>query len=105
MIRRPPRSTLFPYTTLFRSQCGVRSKAREGSLSLWYPSVPSYLAFHGDLGSCLNVSAQICAPVVSCRPVTNVTDKKQLGRQQAQASGGHAKLRGIAGILHILTHL
>src|SRR5256885_15898526 len=24
MIRRPPRSTLFPYTTLFRSQGGVR---------------------------------------------------------------------------------
>src|SRR3712207_8691991 len=23
MIRRPPRSTLFPYTTLFRSICGV----------------------------------------------------------------------------------
>src|SRR5438034_3271181 len=25
MIRRPPRSTLFPYTTLFRSQRGVDS--------------------------------------------------------------------------------
>src|SRR5437870_6705898 len=24
MIRRPPRSTLFPYTTLFRSLCGMR---------------------------------------------------------------------------------
>src|SRR3712207_7745223 len=24
MIRRPPRSTLFPYTTLFRSKGGVR---------------------------------------------------------------------------------
>src|SRR3712207_7587746 len=24
MIRRPPRSTLFPYTTLFRSQPGIR---------------------------------------------------------------------------------
>src|SRR2546429_4144870 len=24
MIRRPPRSTLFPYTTLFRSICGTR---------------------------------------------------------------------------------
>src|SRR2546426_12107259 len=24
MIRRPPRSTLFPYTTLFRSQQGLR---------------------------------------------------------------------------------
>src|SRR3712207_8077591 len=23
MIRRPPRSTLFPYTTLFRSSCGI----------------------------------------------------------------------------------
>src|SRR2546427_2890761 len=27
MIRRPPRSTLFPYTTLFRSRWGVRSVA------------------------------------------------------------------------------
>src|SRR5947208_11257601 len=26
MIRRPPRSTLFPYTTLFRSQLATRSK-------------------------------------------------------------------------------
>src|SRR3712207_7148722 len=25
MIRRPPRSTLFPYTTLFRSGCELRS--------------------------------------------------------------------------------
>src|SRR2546422_10209385 len=27
MIRRPPRSTLFPYTTLFRSELGVRQLA------------------------------------------------------------------------------
>src|SRR5256885_11458995 len=27
MIRRPPRSTLFPYTTLFRSECSACSKA------------------------------------------------------------------------------
>src|SRR5258708_31696915 len=27
MIRRPPRSTLFPYTTLFRSLTGSRSRA------------------------------------------------------------------------------
>src|SRR2546430_13398209 len=25
MIRRPPRSTLFPYTTLFRSECRARN--------------------------------------------------------------------------------
>src|SRR2546430_12677294 len=29
MIRRPPRSTLFPYTTLFRSDAGVRQRLAE----------------------------------------------------------------------------
>src|SRR2546430_9854171 len=29
MIRRPPRSTLFPYTTLFRSQRGESEQAAE----------------------------------------------------------------------------
>src|SRR3712207_8275166 len=28
MIRRPPRSTLFPYTTLFRSRAGLRKILR-----------------------------------------------------------------------------
>src|SRR2546422_2959201 len=28
MIRRPPRSTLFPYTTLFRSRAGVAPRPR-----------------------------------------------------------------------------
>src|SRR3712207_7480432 len=31
MIRRPPRSTLFPYTTLFRSRSGLRA-GRPGGL-------------------------------------------------------------------------
>src|SRR5256885_347639 len=29
MIRRPPRSTLFPYTTLFRSRAGIRCDLRD----------------------------------------------------------------------------
>src|SRR2546430_8030404 len=31
MIRRPPRSTLFPYTTLFRSAPGGRAHERTGA--------------------------------------------------------------------------
>src|SRR5258708_24766611 len=31
MIRRPPRSTLFPYTTLFRSDRGVGREGREAA--------------------------------------------------------------------------
>src|SRR3712207_8426530 len=32
MIRRPPRSTLFPYTTLFRSVCWATSGSRTASV-------------------------------------------------------------------------
>src|SRR5690242_21287576 len=35
MIRRPPRSTLFPYTTLFRSHAGVAAEdGRRGGCSV-----------------------------------------------------------------------
>src|SRR2546422_7149474 len=34
MIRRPPRSTLFPYTTLFRSDRGGRHRERRALLKL-----------------------------------------------------------------------
>src|SRR2546427_6195709 len=34
MIRRPPRSTLFPYTTLFRSCVGLSRRAPELSLAV-----------------------------------------------------------------------
>src|SRR5205814_6930223 len=46
MIRRPPRSTLFPYTTLFRS----KFKIAEGQ---WYRYAPSYVspAYHLKLRS------------------------------------------------------
>src|SRR2546429_9916658 len=39
MIRRPPRSTLFPYTTLFRSQAGEdnRNVARMALLLAGFP--------------------------------------------------------------------
>src|SRR5256885_12785571 len=42
MIRRPPRSTLFPYTTLFRSLQGVRLRA---------PVAPHAASAHAGSGS------------------------------------------------------
>src|SRR2546425_7643889 len=33
MIRRPPRSTLFPYTTLFRSGCGLWHRGADSGQS------------------------------------------------------------------------
>src|SRR5256884_3211824 len=39
MIRRPPRSTLFPYTTLFRSQDGRKARRPEGKW--WFSFLPN----------------------------------------------------------------
>src|SRR5438132_4726317 len=41
MIRRPPRSTLFPYTTLFRSHRRSGTTGRADSTSTEYATVPS----------------------------------------------------------------
>src|SRR2546429_7333930 len=40
MIRRPPRSTLFPYTTLFRSHLGIGGTLLVGILSLVFHAPP-----------------------------------------------------------------
>src|SRR2546430_9135568 len=37
MIRRPPRSTLFPYTTLFRSRLAVGADSRQRAATLSGP--------------------------------------------------------------------
>src|SRR5438445_10241452 len=37
MIRRPPRSTLFPYTTLFRSKAPSSLLAHQGVIEIAFP--------------------------------------------------------------------
>src|SRR2546422_7355949 len=43
MIRRPPRSTLFPYTTLFRSHSAPRK--RQSKRALWATNTPASSAY------------------------------------------------------------
>src|SRR5256885_9043333 len=59
MIRRPPRSTLFPYTTLFRSVCAdgslralVAARNRRGLRALPVPRHGDRVVPHRVLGSC-----------------------------------------------------
>src|SRR3712207_8134286 len=59
MIRRPPRSTLFPYTTLFRSQEPGRPPPSEG---LWGQG---HSQGHRCLGSVLTPCGSAGAPVRS----------------------------------------
>src|SRR5205085_3776282 len=41
MIRRPPRSTLFPYTTLFRSRLGRGVGSGQARGRVWAPARPA----------------------------------------------------------------
>src|SRR3712207_7906332 len=47
MIRRPPRSTLFPYTTLFRSMFGLRWQAMILGFAFTSHQVGSFLGAYG----------------------------------------------------------
>src|SRR2546426_5805855 len=53
MIRRPPRSTLFPYTTLFRSRHGIQVRHRHDE------TVADVLRAYGDLRGALALYMQV----------------------------------------------
>src|SRR2546430_12216377 len=60
MIRRPPRSTLFPYTTLFRS--------RDEGFHLLRGLRPSVLAFRHSRLPARDRKAWVCRPEERCKP-------------------------------------
>src|SRR5258708_28213105 len=70
MIRRPPRSTLFPYTTLFRSHpggIGERQDVEVDVVDRHNRSRPRALACQSDRKSTrLNSSHQIISSAVFC---------------------------------------
>src|SRR5947208_11180355 len=67
MIRRPPRSTLFPYTTLFRSLLGFGSETRRRALVETHRRSASRNILRRDRKSTrLNSSHQIISYAVFC---------------------------------------
>src|SRR3712207_8303905 len=63
MIRRPPRSTLFPYTTLFRSfdadPKGVATRKASGKvLAALYPELPELWGGSADLAESNNTAVE-----------------------------------------------
>src|SRR5687768_18371669 len=89
MIRRPPRSTLFPYTTLFRSFVGSNALAKElgnagGGVVITqvvpFPedkSVPLVASYHQDRKSTrLNSSHGYISYAVFCLKKKKITNTK-----------------------------
>src|SRR2546426_5202883 len=74
MIRRPPRSTLFPYTTLFRSR-----RLRRGALARGHP-IPRAAADAGEArdrkSTRLNSSHLVISYAVFCLKKKKINSKK-----------------------------
>src|SRR5689334_23882452 len=67
MIRRPPRSTLFPYTTLFRSLGKTREELRASPVTLTVVNSNSPLRLDIPMGEGLAAMAKAGQPVAMTR--------------------------------------
>src|SRR5438874_10262620 len=67
MLRRPPRSTLFPYTTLFRSAAGVELMAREiAEKKLRIKPNCAARTHRNDILPIIQISRRFCIPIEAC---------------------------------------
>src|SRR2546425_6870413 len=76
MIRRPPRSTLFPYTTLFRSRLDFVLEAPQLVVEVWRRRVHG----HPDVKPCRRadrLAAEI-APVIETRSEEHTSELQSL---------------------------
>src|SRR5260370_23608058 len=80
MIRRPPRSTLFPYTTLFRS---IRMSA-------------TYAGIDGYVGN---------TPLIRLRRLSELTGCEILGKAEFMNPGGSVKDRSEEHTSELQSHL
>src|SRR2546430_17705797 len=104
MIRRPPRSTLFPYTTLFRSRrgpCGgglavpVERDAvhavggRPGAVRVWQPLLPLFRRCGGRFGGAPGRGSHLRpAHTVPRRPPGGPRGAWPHARRRTAAGGG-----------------
>src|SRR5471030_2432806 len=98
MIRRPPRSTLFPYTTLFRSQSPAR---RRGTLAVDRHRPPRRRGRRDRKSTRLNSSHLGTSYAVFCLKKTNVIPPPQAESMYHQK----IRARGISGTLTVIFFL
>src|SRR2546427_9854028 len=72
MIRRPPRSTLFPYTTLFRVICKIRGAMSE-FLLVMIPLKPDGIVVPGRLNT---LKKSMLKRSLTCSPIGNSLNRE-----------------------------
>src|SRR3712207_8372358 len=83
MVRRPPRSTLFPYTTLFRSK-GLHVPCR--------PSLREAAGLVTDPCPLRIQAGRLRGPCLPTRPIPGVTDRVFQDRQSTRLNSSHANI-------------
>src|SRR3712207_8268649 len=79
MMRRPPRSTLLPYTTLFRSLHPARSSISQGSGP---PCVPDRRSRRVTTATTGNSSLDVCSSSFPPRPLRSEEHTSELQSRQ-----------------------
>src|SRR5687767_9514582 len=95
MIRRPPRSTLFPYTTLFRSRVSFPLSAADLPPS---PTKSSNLSETAEVPAC-NVPSRSPLPALAIAPETKLGTRLSLSKHLAH-NLGNLLLLGKIGVFH-----
>src|SRR3712207_9512477 len=96
MIRRPPRSTLFPYTTLFRSQTSQR--LRQAADRLERPQALQLRLFQtmGEIAVNQNSTIILPVPIDLLRPYLNQSDGSSDGSRGDYEE--RARREGLGGV-------
>src|SRR5258708_20221265 len=76
MIRRPPRSTLFPYTTLFRSDRVIEQRSGAGGVR--QHDIGLQLGQRVDRNTGLRQAAEACVDAVGDRKSTRLNSSHQI---------------------------
>src|SRR5256885_7167848 len=102
MIRRPPRSTLFPYTTLFRSHpflsavkdLRVRAEALGSSLAAWSEALPALRSEEhtSELQSPCNLVCRLLLEKKKRTKRLNPFTTTRVGRRTSRQTAEHAIL-------------
>src|SRR3712207_8897142 len=90
MIRRPPRSTLFPYTTLFRSH--ARKLAAFLRILEQLGAGPDEAAFVGDDFPDLAILRVVALPVAVANAVPEIVAASRVDRKSTRLNSSHANI-------------
>src|SRR3989454_5470777 len=101
MIRRPPRSTLFPYTTLFRSAYFLDER-KETLVPLGGYHVPRHLVARFTTRRSEEHTSELQSPCnLVCRLLL---EKKKKTRQASSTTARQSSSRLKSELHHVLTH-